>query len=179
MIRDVAAKRYAEAAYLIAQEDGTAEQWAEGLRSLSSLYGDAGAASFLGSSRVPPSEKRALVEKSLAGVPNPTLNLALLLLQRGRTALGPQIADAYQELLDAAKGLSHATITTAVELTADELAAVKQKLGQITGGEVVIETEVDESIIGGIIVRIGDRLIDGSTKNRLMELKQKLAGTRR
>jgi F-type H+-transporting ATPase subunit delta len=178
LIRDVAAKRYAEAAYLIAQEDGTAEQWAEGLRALSSLCGDAGAASFLGSSRVPPKEKRALVEKALAGVPRETLNLALLLLQRGRTALGPQIAEAYQELLDAATGVSHATITTAVDLTADELAAVKQKLGQITGGDVVIETEVDEGIIGGIIVRIGDRLIDGSTKNRLLELKQKLAGTR-
>jgi F-type H+-transporting ATPase subunit delta len=79
-------------------------------------------------------------------------------------------------LLDEASGISHATVTTAVPLTADELAAVKKKLTEITGGEVVVETAVDEGILGGVIVRIGDRLIDGSTKNRLMALKAAIGG---
>ncbi len=178
MIRNIAAKRYAEAAYLIAREDGTEQQWADGLWAMAALYGDPQAAAFLGNSRVTPKAKRELIEKALAGVQKETLNLALLLMSRGCTALGPEIAEAYQELLDAAKGISHATVTTAVQLTAEELAAVKKRLAQITGGEVEVQTEVDENIIGGLIVRIGDRLIDGSTRSRLMALKQKLAGAR-
>ncbi len=178
MIRDVAAKRYAEAAYLIAREDGTEEAWAEGLRAMSAAYAYPEAAAFLLSSRVAPKDKQALVEKSLEGVPKEVLSLALILLRRGRTALGPGIAEAYQELLDEARGVSHATVTTAVPLSDEELAAVQKKLAEIAGGEVIVKTEVAEEILGGVVVRIGDRLIDGSTRNRLQALKEQLAGAR-
>ena len=178
MIRDVAAKRYAEAAYLIARENGTEEAWSDGLRAMSALFSDAAAAAFLGNSRVPPKEKQALVQKALEGVQKEVLSLALILLRRGRTPLGPGIAEAYQELLDEARGVSHATVTTAVSLSDEELAVVKKKLAEIAGGEVVVETKVAEEILGGVVVRIGDRLIDGSTKSRLLALKQKLAGAR-
>lgn len=178
MTHDVAAKRYAEAAYLIAREDGTEEAWSEGLRAISALYSDPDAAAFLLNSRVPPKEKQALVQKALEGVPKEVLNLALILLRRGRTSLGPGIAEAYQELLDAARGISHAAVTTAVPLSGEELEVVKKKLAEIAGGEVVVKTDVDEEILGGVIVRIGGRLIDGSTKNRLLALKEKLAGAR-
>jgi len=178
LIRDVAAKRYAEAAHLIARENGTEEAWSDGLRAMAALYSDAEAAAFLLNSRVPPKEKQALVQKALEGVQKEVLSLALILLRRGRTSLGPGIAEAYQELLDAARGISHATVTTAVSLSAEELEVVKKKLAEIAGGEVVVETEVAEEILGGVVVRIGDRLIDGSTKSRLLALKQKLAGAR-
>jgi len=178
LIRDVAAKRYAEAAYLIARENGTEEAWSDGLRAMSALFSDAAAAAFLGNSRVPPKEKQALVQKALEGVQKEVLSLALILLRRGRTPLGPGIAEAYQELLDEARGVSHATVTTAVSLSDEELAVVKKKLAEIAGGEVVVETKVAEEILGGVVVRIGDRLIDGSTKSRLLALKQKLAGAR-
>lgn len=178
MIRDVAAKRYAEAAHLIARENGTEEAWSDGLRAMSALYSDAAAAAFLGNSRVPPKEKQALVRKALEGVQKEVLSLALILLRRGRTSLGPGIAEAYQGLLDEARGVSHATVTTAVSLSDEELAVVKKKLAEIAGGEVVVETKVAEEILGGVVVRIGDRLIDGSTKSRLLALKQKLAGAR-
>ena len=178
MIRDVAAKRYAEAAHLIARDDGTEEAWTDGLRAMSALYSDPEAEAFLVNSRVPPKEKQALVQKALEGVQKEVISLALILLRRGRTPLGPGIAEAYQELLDEARGVSHATVTTAVSLSAEELEAVKKRLAEIAGGEVVVETEVAEEILGGVVVRIGDRLIDGSTKSRLLALKQKLAGAR-
>ncbi len=178
MIRDVAAKRYAEAAHLIARENGTEEAWSDGLRAMSALYSDPEAAVFLLNSRVPPKEKQSLVRKALEGVQKEVLSLALILLRRGRTSLGPGIAEAYQELLDEARGVSHATVTTAVPLSDEELEVVKKKLVEIAGGEVVVKTEVAEEILGGVVVRIGDRLIDGSTKNRLLALKQKLAGAR-
>ena len=178
MIRDVAAKRYAEAAHLIAREDGTEEAWSDGLQAMSTVFSDPDAAVFLLSSGVPSKEKQALVQKTLAGAEKGVLSLALILLRRGRTSLGPGIAEAYQELLDEARGVSSATVTTAVSLSGEELEMVKKKLAEIAGGEVVVKAEVAEEVLGGIVVRIGDRLIDGSTKNRLLALKEQLAGVR-
>ena len=175
---DPASRRYAEAAFLIAREERKEDAWATGLKALAALFGDAQGQRYLENSRVPVERKRELVEKALAGVDPNVLNLALLLLRRGRISLGPQIADAYQELVDREKGIAHAVATTAVPLTQDELAAVERRLIDITGGPVVVRTEVDEGIIGGLVVRIGDRLIDGSTRSRLSALKQRLAGGR-
>lgn len=179
MIREVAAKRYAEAAYLIARQDGTEEAWTTGLQALAALFGDEQAQPFFENTRVPAGDKLQLVEKGLEGVDPLVVNLARLLLRRGRTALGPQIAEAFQELIDEAKGVSHATVTSAVAMTEDDVRSVEQRLKEITGGDVVVETAVDDSILGGLIVRIGDRLIDGSTKSKLQALKRELAGARR
>jgi len=74
--------------------------------------------------------------------------------------------------------VSHAFVTSAVALTDDEKRDVEQKLREITGGDVILNTSVDESIIGGLVVRIGDRLIDGSTRGRLVALKERLAEAR-
>ena len=176
MIQEVAAKRYAEAAYLLAKENGTEAAWADGLRGLAALFGDAQAQALFHNTRVPVEQKAQLVEKALAGVDPLVLNMARLLLRRARTDLGPQIAEAYQEILDGARGVSHATVTTAVSLSGDDLKAVQRRLAEITGGEVVVTPQVDETILGGLVVRIGDRLIDGSTKSRLLALKRRLAG---
>ena len=176
MIQDIAAKRYAEAAYLIAREDRKEAAWLEGLTAMAAVFGGDEAQAFLQDSRVPPAPKAQLVEKALAGVDPLILNLARLLLRRGKTALGPQIREAFQELIDEAKGISHATVTSAVPLGAGDVTAITQKLAGLTGGPVAVETQVDESILGGLVVRIGDRLIDGSTKSKLAALKQRLAG---
>jgi F-type H+-transporting ATPase subunit delta len=179
VIRDVAAKRYAEAAYLIAREEGTEDAWSEGLQALAALFGDPQAQAMLENTRVPGGDKLQLIEKSLAGADPLVLNLARILLRRSRTSLGPQIAEAFQELVDEAKGISHATVTSAVPLMEDDVRLVEMRLKELTGGDVVVETEVDESILGGMIVRIGDRLIDGSTRSRLQDLKRQLAGAQR
>ncbi len=178
MIPEPAARRYAEAAYLIAQEAKTEDAWRAGLQSIAALFGNPDAERVFASSRRSADDKRQLVEKALAGLDPEILNLARLLLRRSRTMLGPQISQAYQEMLDKARGISHATVTSAVPLNPGELAAVQKKLEELTGGTVVTETEVDENILGGLIVRIGDRLIDGSTHSRLVALKQRLAGAR-
>jgi F-type H+-transporting ATPase subunit delta len=176
VILDVAAKRYAEAAYLIARQDGKEDAWSSGLADVAALLGDDRARAVFENARVPSSQKLALVERALAGVDPLVLNLARLLVRRRRTSLGPQIAQAFQELIDEAKGTSHATVITAVPLTEQDRAAVQRRLIEITGGQVQMETHVDESILGGLVVRIGDRLIDGSTKSRLLALKRRLAG---
>ena len=176
MIQDVAAKRYAEAAHLLAREEGKEEAWAAGLAAMAQLFHDPQAQAFLESSRVPLAAKQGLLDKALQGADPLVMNLALLLLRRVRTSLGPQIAEAYQEILDEAKGISHAVVTSAVPLSAADMKAVERRLREITGGEVVFQTQVDDGILGGLIVRIGDRLIDGSTRSRLQALKSAIGG---
>jgi F-type H+-transporting ATPase subunit delta len=176
LIREIAAKRYAEAVYLLASQDGKEEAWSSALQALAGLFGDPGVQALLENPRVPLERKLEVVEKGLAGADAPTLNLARLLLRRGRVSLGPQIAQAYQGLLDQARGISHATVTSAVPLAADEMSEVQKSLSEMAGGPVVVKTQVDESILGGLIVRIGDRLIDGSTRSRLQALKSAMGG---
>jgi F-type H+-transporting ATPase subunit delta len=176
VIPEPAARRYAEAARLLANEEGNQESWLQGLDVLAAVTGDEGAARVLASNRVPAEDKQKLLRRTLEGQPDNVVNMALLLLRRGRIVLAPQIAQAYREILDRERGISHALVTSAVELTGDELKAVEGKLADLAGGPVTVRTEVDPEIIGGLVVRIGDRLIDGSTRSRLQSLKQRLAG---
>lgn len=178
MIRDVTAKRYAEAAYLLAQESDAEDSWSAGLATMAALFADPGAQALLQSTRVPAADKLRLVEDALADADPLVLNLARLLLRRGRTALGPQIAEAFQERLDEAKGIAHAVVTSAVPLFQEDVNAVVRRLSETTGRGVVVETQLDESILGGLVVRIGDRLIDGSTRTKLEALKRQMAGSR-
>ncbi len=178
MIQEISAKRYAQAALLLAREGGSDEAWSAGLRPMAVLFGDPQARAVLDNSRLSLADKTKLLEGALAGVDPLVLNLARLLLRRGRTALGPQIAEAFQELLDEQRGISHAVVTTAVPLSKDDSAAVARRLSQLTGHQVIVETRVDEGLLGGLVARIGDRLIDGSTRSRLAALKRRLEGAR-
>lgn len=178
MIQDVAAKRYAEAAYLIARQDGTEAAWLDGLTALAAL-GAEEAQVFLQDSRASAQRKAELLEAALKGVDPLVLNLGRLLLRRKKTAIAPQIKEAFQELVDQANGITHATVTSALPLSPDELKAVTDKLSGMTGGTVIVQSRVDESILGGLVIQMGDRLIDGSTRSRLQALKRQLAGAER
>ncbi len=178
MIRQVAARRYAEAAFQIAREQKGEERWSQGLSLMAALFADPRAQAIMADARIATADKLRLAERTLADADPLVLNLARLLVQRGRTALGPEIAQAFQELLDEQKGITHALVTTAVPLSEGERKAVAERLAEITGRQVTVETQVDESIIGGLVARIGDRLIDGSTRSKLAALKRRLQEAR-
>ncbi|MFB3092947.1 MAG: ATP synthase F1 subunit delta [Dehalococcoidia bacterium] len=178
MIREIAARRYGEAAFQIARDGGTEERWSEGLSLMAAIFSDSEIAALMQEARISSADKMGLAEKALAGVDPLVLNLARLLVHRGRTALASQIAEAFQELADAERGIAHALVTTAVPLSDDETRAVAEKLSEISDQQVVVETEVDERIIGGLVARIGDKLIDGSTRSRLLALKRRLREAR-
>jgi F-type H+-transporting ATPase subunit delta len=178
VIREIAARRYAEAAFEIARESGTEDRWSEGLSLVAAAFSNPEMAAVMQEARISTADKISIAEKTLAGVDPLTLNLVRLLVQRGRTALTPQIAEAFQELADAQRGIAHALVTTAVPLSEGEARAVAEKLGEITGKQVVVETRVDEAIIGGLVARLGDKLIDGSTRSRLAALKRRLQEAR-
>jgi len=178
VIRDVAAKRYAEAAYEIAGERGTVEAWTSALGSMAIAFADPQMMAIMDSARVSTAEKVRLVERTLEGIDPLALNLARLLVANGRTGLAPQVSEAFQELVDEGQGVAHAVVTSAVPLSPSEREAVARKLGEISGKRVDITIEVDESIIGGLMARIGDLLIDGSTRSRLEALRRQLQAAR-
>jgi len=104
------------------------------------------------------------------------LNLAHLLVSKGRTDAAVAIAEQFARLAEEHRGLARAKAITAVPLSEADLQTLTTRLREKTGRQVVLETEVDPSILGGVVVQIGDRLIDGSTRARLEALRDSLVG---
>ena len=85
------------------------------------------------------------------------------------------MVDEFVRLDEIRQGITHATATSALPLTDLEVKALTARLEQMTGGRIALTTDVDESLLGGLIVRVGDRLIDGSVRGRLERLRNQLA----
>ena len=173
--RDTAARRYAEAAFEVATRDDTLERWRADLDVAASLAGDHRALDVLANPAIP-FERRATALDTLLGdrVAGQTANLVRLLLRRGRIEDLPRVVAEFRRLDDRRQGLTHATATSATELTRDEIRALTARLEQSTGGQIALDVEVDPSLLGGLVVRVGDRLIDGSVRGRLERLRNQL-----
>jgi F-type H+-transporting ATPase subunit delta len=176
MRADSVAKRYAQAIFELATENGDYDAWARDLESIATVFGDADVAAVLKSVRVPSRDKEALLDRLLADVRPLGKNLARILVANGRIDHAAAIRDAYRERLDAQRGIVHADVTSAVPLSEEERRELLSRLSSMTGATVDLRSRVDPSILGGLIVRIGDRLIDGSTRAKLVALRKQLRG---
>lgn len=99
-----------------------------------------------------------------------------LLLEKKRAGILPDIAEALQAMVNKDQNISHGAIISAVELDSDLLAKIQATLEKLTGNKVILETQVDPSIIGGIIAKVGDLVLDGSIKTQLNGLKESIKG---
>jgi F-type H+-transporting ATPase subunit delta len=179
MIRDTAAKRYARAAFEVALDHGALDRWSDDLQLIAAVAGDAQALALLANTKVPLAERYRLLEATLGGLDPRAMNLARLLVAKGRAGLAPQIAEAYLGLVDEHRGIAHATVVTAVPLSDAERQAVEKRLGEMSGMQVIAHLEVEPDIVGGLVARIGDKVIDGSTRGKLLALRRSLAGQER
>jgi F-type H+-transporting ATPase subunit delta len=171
------ARRYAEAVFELGEESNSLDQWREDLDVLAVVAGDGGVLAVLENVRTPMEERLALLERALAGMSPLARNLGAMLVSRGRFGLLPQIARIFEEMLDARNNVVRAEVTSAVPIAEDERRAVVERVRALTGArDVRLETRVDPNIIGGLILRVGDRLIDGSVRARLVQLRRRLAG---
>ena len=173
--RESAARRYAEAAFEVALRDNTLAAWRTELDSAAAI----GAVERIGRALADPSiplETRTATAAATFGplVGRQVLNLIGLMLRRGRIQEMPRLAAEFRRLDDARQGITRATAIGAAALTAGEIGALTQRLEQFTGGRVELDVQVDPSLLGGVVVRVGDRLIDGSVRSRLERLRNQL-----
>ncbi len=170
-----AARRYAEAAFAIAERDNALDRWHDDLSVAGSVLSDERVQRVVGSPMVPLAEREAVIEKMLGDrISKPAYNMVRLLLQRRSLELIAPIAAEYKRLLNQKRGVVSALVTSAKPLTEEEDAAVRARVAQMTGATVDVKTAIDPSLIGGLTVRIGDRLIDASVKGRLERLREQL-----
>jgi len=172
-----AGKRYAQAAFELALRTGDLARWRADLDDVASVLAESAAAPILADARVPLAQRLTMVERMLDIQPL-AVNLAKLLVAKGRAADARAVANAFNRLADEHEGIAHASITTAVPLEADQLAVMETTLGAALGKRVLATATVDPGILGGVVVRVGDRLVDGSVKTRLRRLRLNLEGAR-
>jgi len=168
----LAAKRYAQAAFELAGSD--LATWERAIDEIAEFMGDEEVRKVLENSRIPKEPKMRLVAAALADLPAMPLNLARILVRKSRTALAPAIAEQFKAMVQAQHGVQKAHATTAVPLTTAETESLAQRLQASTGHPVELETDVDPELLGGVIVQIGDRLIDASVRGKLDALRKTL-----
>ncbi len=175
-----AARRYAEAALELARRDGTLDDWLAELSLAVELVGVDEAATVVDNPAIAWDRRRAIIAGILGSdVGTPTRNLVLLLAKRGRLAILPRVADEFKRLVDRERGLVVANVISAQPLEPAELAAIAERVQVMTGSRVEVQAAVDPELIGGLTVRVGDRLIDASVRGRLARLRDSLvAGAR-
>jgi F-type H+-transporting ATPase subunit delta len=179
VLRDPAATRYAQAAFELARDRGELDVWERDLRTLAEALAVPGVLAFVTGRQAPPEAKEEFLQRVL-GQPAPLVwNFVRLLSSKSRLALLPQIVERFQELLDEERGIAHAQVVTAVQMSDEERQALARRLSQLTGKQVEVKAFVEPEILGGLIARIGDRLIDGSARTKLLALKRRLAGAMR
>jgi len=161
--------------FQIALERDELDLWRQDLERIAEVIKDPLLYAFLASPKVPFGEKVKILRQRLEGVSPLAMNLVYLLVTRGRLRIVEDMVDEYGRLVDERRGIAHAEVTTAVPVDEEVKDSLVRRLGDLMDKEIVIGVEVDPSIIGGLIARIGDKVIDGSTKSRLLALRESLA----
>jgi len=172
---DTAVRRYAEAAFQVAQRDDSVEAWRAELEAAASMASDERVARMLANPALALETRNEMADKLFGTVVSgPVLNLIKLMIRRGRIHELPRLAAGFRRLDNARQGITLATATSASTLTRDEIRALTERMEQFTGGRVELDVQVDPSLLGGVVVRVGDRLIDGSVRGRLERLRNQL-----
>lgn len=174
-VRTTTARRYAEAAFAIGERDGTTDAWLAQLERAGTVAGDAQTVRRLEDPAVPFEVRReALVAALGADLLAPVANLLQLLLRRRRIDQLERISREFRRLYNRQRGITEATVVSAAQLEPGEVDALRERVERLAGGSVELALEVDPSLLGGVQLRLGDRLIDGSVRGRLERLRNEL-----
>ena len=179
MPRPASARRYAQAVFQLAVEYDELENWLDDLTILADSVTNTQFLDFMSQPRVPTAAKLEVIRESLGdSVSRLALNLISLLATRDLAHILPEIADQYQELLDSHQGIERAEVVSAVPLTDAQHQRAVDLLEGMSGHEVRLSARVEPALIGGMIMRIGDRVVDGSTRSKLRAMRRELSERR-
>ena len=169
------ARRYAQAAFEIARERDTMDAWVGDLEALAEAAAQEGFSELVESPKLSIEQKREVLARILPALSAEGLNLATLLVAKGRlAALAAPVAREFHRLLDEHRGIVRAEVVTAVDADQAERDRIEQWLADVTGKEVRLEYRTDASLVGGMVVKIGDRVVDGSVRSKLNTLRRTL-----
>lgn len=172
------ARRYAEAAFQLAERDGEVDDWRQGLDHAAEALSSDEVDRVLSNPAISLPERMEVIERILGDrLSVRPLNLVRLLLRRRRLELLPRVAREFARLHDRQLGITEAVVTSAAPLDEQEVGALHDRLVGMTGDRMELTFQVDPSILGGVVVRLGDKLIDGSVRGRLERLRDRLATT--
>ncbi len=166
-------KEYGAALFMLACEENVKDEYSNFLENIVEVFRDNSEyLSFLASPGIPLGERLAALEAAFAElVPVNVLSFVQLMCEKGRIENFYEAVEEYNALLNASKHISCAKVTSAVELSDDERNKLHSKLVEMSGGEVTIEYSIDSSLLGGLIVEIDGKIMDGSLRSRLREIK--------
>jgi F-type H+-transporting ATPase subunit delta len=170
-----AARRYAEAILDLAKAENAVDAYRASLDSLAAGISPQ-AIRALRDPSVPVKQRLAAIEAVTKGQPKAIRSVLLLLEQRDRIALLPDIARTYGDLVDRRAGIVKAKITTAIPLDATQRQTFVKRLESASGHQIKATFTVDEELIAGAQIQLGDHLVDTSVRAQLNALRQSLAG---
>lgn len=176
MVKNANARRYAQAIFEIALEKKELETWQADLEEIVGALSYEAFLTVLDSPKIRVGDKENLLKKVLPGISPLTLNLVKLLISRSGIVAIIQIAEEYRRLVNEYHGIAAADVVTAVPLDEQDKKELAEKLGTLVGARVDINTAVDPAILGGFIVHVGGKLLDGSTRSKLVALKKEIRG---
>ena len=167
-------KSYADALFSLALETNTVFETLMTLKAMrDGLCGTEGALDLLASPSIPKDERCAVLEKAFGDVqPEHVMSFVGVLVQHGHIRELNDCVEAYTALHDEHARLSTAYVTSAVELTEGEKAKLIEKLSQKLGRTIHLECAVDPSLLGGLVVHVDGKVIDGSLRSKLQEIKE-------
>jgi F-type H+-transporting ATPase subunit delta len=172
-------RNYAETLLILAKRDGKAEEWGALIESIAAaMREDHTLKTFLESPKLAASRKIEILKKAL-GKRLPPLFLRFLetVIMKRRQMVIPAIAEEYHVLIDESEDRVHANVTVARDPGEPERDALVRQLSRLFGKRVVPHISVNPDILGGVIVKVGDTVMDGSVRRRLATLRSRMLAT--
>ena len=169
------ARRYARAIFELAQEEGNTDQWSHQLALVRAVLEQPEVqALFDDPFQTATRRMEAAGLLGIEGIGPEAMNLVRLLVDSHRTKVIGQVVDQFEILADEAAGRVRATATTAVELASADRERLSKQLTDNLGKEVRLDVKVDPAILGGLVLQVGDRLIDASVAGKLVQLRRQV-----
>ncbi|MGD8256642.1 MAG: ATP synthase F1 subunit delta [Desulfobacterales bacterium] len=171
------ARRYAKALLLIGKEDGQTETYREELAGISGLLDKERSLEQAITNPLYDAAGRKKVLETIIdklGLSAVMRSFLILLYDKGRFVYLANVNDFYQKLADELKGIARASLVSATELSSEVVEKIRSTLSDKTGKDIILEVEQDPSLIGGIVTRIGDLVLDGSIKTQLLNMRESL-----
>jgi len=175
----ILARRYAKALFSLGKEQNKIESYSKTLSAIAELYDDGAGVSDALTNPLYPLDARQKVMAKIAEMAKADTIMAAflnLLVEKKRADILPDIAQEIQIMVDQEENISHGIVISVIQLDAPLLEKIQETLEKITGKKVILETQVDRSIIGGIVAKVGDLVLDGSIKTQLNGLKESIKG---